>query len=216
MVKILMLILASDTNDEYLAFQNEWLKYMNLAPANIDCYFYKGDPHSSEKVKINYFTNTITVSIEDTYANIYEKTLRVFEYFYPILSSYDFIFRTNLSSFIRFDKYIQLAKTFPKENFCSAIIGGDNKIKFPSGAGFTITPDIVKRLCDERPPYIVMDDVSIGYALQNWKISIYQSYRYDIKENDQIETFQTDHFHFRLKTNNRSQDVINYKKLVNK
>jgi hypothetical protein len=192
---------------------------MNSTPANIDCYFYKGDPTISEKVKINYFTNTVTVSIEDTYSNIYEKTLRVFDYFYPKLSSYDFIFRTNLSSFIRFDKYIQLAMTFPKENFCSAIIGdigGIDKTKFPSGAGFTITPDLVKRLCDERPSFISIDDVPIGYALQKWNIPIILSYRYDIKKNDHIETFETDHFHFRLKTNNRSQDVINYKKLVQK
>jgi len=214
-MKILVLILASDNTSYYRDFQLCWKRYMNLYP-NIDCYFYKGNPNISTPFHYNDNDNEIIIKLNDNYDTIYEKTLKVFEYFYNDLHKYDYVYRANLSSFIRFDKYLELCKSFQKTNFCSAIIGKYNNIYFPSGCGYTLSPDLVKRLVDEKPQYICMDDVSVGLALMNWKIQITPMERYDIKNNENINLLNTNIFHFRIKTNNRINDVNYYNKLIDK
>jgi hypothetical protein len=60
-------------------------------------------------------------------------------------------------------------KYLPKENLYSGVIGRHGDFKFASGSGFIMTPDVVKKivenryLCDE---YNVIDDVDIAYLLK--------------------------------------------------
>ena len=144
----------------------------------------------------------------------YEKTLRAFTFFRPTFSKYDFIFRTNLSSFIVLDRYVNLVKQWPRTNFCSAFIGTIKEgLQFPSGAGFTITPDLVERLLDEQPPLFVQDDVTIGYSLDKWNIPIHSVHRTDILLNEQVDMIheyikQSDNiFHYRLKNIHGNRDI---------
>lgn len=209
-----MLILASDTDPYYCAFQILWRQYMNTHP-NIDCYFYKGHPDlQTEALLVD--KNTLLVKCHERFDTCYEKTLRAFTFFRPMYHTYDFIFRTNLSSFIVFDRYVNLVKNWPRTNFCSAMIGiVEDEIQFPSGSGFTITPDLVERLLDERPPLIVQDDVSIGYSLHKWMIPIHKVDRTDILLNEQVDMIKEyiensdDIFHYRIKNiqGNREIDI---------
>lgn len=220
--KILMLVLASDTDPLYCAFQIIWREYMNKHP-NIECYFYKGHPELQEDAFMSD-KNTLLLKCSERFDTCYEKTLKAFAFFRPNFKKYDFIFRTNLSSFIVFNNYIELTKTWPKTDFCSAFIGTvDDGTQFPAGAGFTITPDLVERLLDENPPHITQDDVSIGYFLKKNNIPIhpvkrtdillYQQYQYlgkIIEENDNI-------FHYRIKNIEgvRNIDIEIMKQLLN-
>jgi len=220
--KILMLILASDTDPIYIEFQKIWRKYMNSNP-NIDSYFYKADPTLKEEALL-VDKNTLLVKCEESFNTCYEKTLKAFEYFSPQFSKYDYILRPNLSSFIVFDHYLEFCKMLPKVNGCSAVIGTHTTIQFPSGAAFTLTPDLVMRLLQERPPYVVQDDVSIGNALKLWNIHILPAPRTDISYDKDIEYIDSiisndkTIFHYRVKrlSGNRNIDVDILNKLVDK
>jgi len=220
--KILMLILASDTDPIYIEFQKIWCKYMNSNP-NIDSYFYKADPTLKEEALL-VDKNTLLVKCEESFNTCYEKTLKAFEYFSPQFSKYDYIIRPNLSSFIVFDHYLEFCKKVPKVNGCSAVIGIEKTIQYPSGSAFTITPDLVMRLLEERSPYVIQDDVSIGNALKTWNIPILPAPRTDILYDndmqyiDSISSNDKNVFHYRVKrlSGNRNIDVDILNKLVDK
>jgi len=221
--KVLMLVLASDTNEYYKKFQELWRQYMNSNP-NIDCYFYKADPTLKEDALL-VDKNTLVVKCEESLDKCYEKTLKAFEYFSNQFNKYDYIFRTNLSSFVVFDHYLEFCKMLPKLSMCSAFIGTTHYgLQFPAGAGFTLTPDLATRLLEEKPPLIEQDDVSIGHALKVWNIPIVPAPRTDILVNKDIDNLDsivsTDKsiFHYRVKhlSNNRDIDTLVYTKLLKK
>jgi hypothetical protein len=103
MVKILVLILASDNKNIYIEFQKLWREYINMnTNIHFDCYFYKGKPRQSEKA-ILIDKNTLSLKIRENMKTIWDKTLMALDYFSDDFNSgkYDFVFRTNLSSFLR-------------------------------------------------------------------------------------------------------------------
>jgi hypothetical protein len=204
MTRILVLILASDTNYIYLEFQKLWRQYMNKYP-NIDCYFYKAMPDIAEEAVL-VSDDTLHVKCAESLETCYEKMLKAFEFFKPKFNQYDFIFRTNLSSFVYFDRYLELVKDWPTSNFCAAMVKQiDNGMPFPEGCGFTITPDLIVRLLEKPPTLLIQDDVTLGMALYEWGITIHPVDRYDILIYNQYASLKDDlkflenQFHFRIK-----------------
>ena len=210
-----MLVLASDTEPIYKEFQTIWKKYMKSNP-NIDCYFYKGDPNLETEFKLD--NDTLWIKIDESFETIYEKTLRAFEYFSEKLNQYDFIFRTNLSSFIVMDKYVEYCHTLPKQQFVSAVVGNAGYFNFPSGCGFTISTDLVLKLVNDKPLKIVEDDVTIGNWLYMNGIPIQPVSRCDFTNNLGISHFQNKNnsiiFHYRVKNDNRLLDIEIHEKLL--
>jgi len=214
-MKILVLILASDNTYKYEEFQKCWKRYMNCMPSVFDCYFYKSDPSIETPFVKN--ENEIILKMEETLELTYEKTINILKYFYNDLDKYDYILRTNLSSFIRFDKYIEICETFPKENLVAALIGYGYEVPYPAGAGFTLTPDIAKRLVDDVQPYVYVDDVTIGYALHKWGVEITNLERYDLIHGyEDVKKINTNIYHFRIKTNSIHDDITMYNNLIDK
>ena len=213
MPKILILILASDNQTYYKEFQEQWERYMNKYD-NIDCYFYKCDPTIDVPIKVHN-NNTILIKLDETFENVYSKTIKVFEYFYDKLDQYDYIYRTNLSSFIMIDRYINYVCTLPNKNICSAVIGYVNGIAFPSGSGFTITPDVVKNIVDLCHPLVIMDDVTIGVCLKHLNIDITYCDRYDNYNYKKLDIIPNTIFHIRLKSEDRNIDIKKMTKLIN-
>jgi hypothetical protein len=204
-----MLVLASDTSPIYVEHQRFWRMYMHTNP-NVDCYFYKGDPTMEEEVRFD--GDTLYIKIEDTLETVYEKTLRAFEVFAPRLADYAYVYRTNLSSVIVLDRYVDYCRTLPTTEFCSAFVGNVDGVSFPAGAGFTLTPDLVRRFVDERPPLNTQDDVSIGHALKAWGIPITPVERVDYLYTGQYEQMNwqvtSRIFHFRVKHITRHEEGI--------
>jgi hypothetical protein len=198
-LRALVLILASDTEPVYLEHQRLWRTYMHSNPS-VDCYFYKGDPTLESEAELK--GDTLFLRIEDTFETVHEKTLRAFAFFRPRLWMYTCVFRTNLSSVVILDRYVEYCKTIPRERFCSAVVGWDG-VRHPSGCGYTITPDLICRLVNERPPLRVQDDVSLGDALASWGIPITPAPRVDLLNPECIDAWRgrvpPDFFHFRVK-----------------
>lgn len=218
MVNVLVLILANDSNPFYCELQHLWRTYMNKYP-NVKCLFYKAHP----QLQVDYVfqdANTLIVKCDETLESVWEKTLKAFQIVEPHLGSFDYVFRPNLSSFVYFPAYLDFIDSFPRKECCVAYTGVHDGIKFPAGAGFTLSTDLVKRLVHDPPEFVCQDDVTIGRALRNWKIGIYEAPRIDILcPNDHsilteniIETCQ---FHFRLKDAiNRIHDIHVFKRLL--
>jgi hypothetical protein len=221
--RILVLILANDGDPLYCGFQVLWRQYMNLNP-NIKAYFYKGHPDITGDFLSD--ENTLLIKIHDTLDTCYEKTLRAFSFFSDELHNYDFVFRTNLSSFVYFPHYLEFCKTLPTQECCCAYIGvrSEDGLKFPAGTGITLSIDLVKRLVEDKQPLEVQDDVTIGRALERWGISIYPCNRIDILIEEQlpiidmIPVSDTNYFHYRLKNmeQNRMVDIVAFNKLLQK
>ena len=155
---------------------------------NVDCFFYKGHPDLTQKEFL--LDDTLWIQVPESLDTVYEKTLRAFEYFVPRLKAYDFVYRSNLSTFVSFDHLLEFCNDLPRKGCCAAVIGGipaedeernsiEHKLSFPGGNGFLLTPDLVERLVIEKFPLTVQDDVTIGVALQKWKISIREFVRPD-------------------------------------
>ena len=207
-MKILMLILASDGSPEYRKFQELWRQYTK-SNQHIDCYFYKGDPNLEEEAKL--VDDTIYVKIEDTLDNVFDKLMMTLRFLSPRFHKYDFLYRTNLSSFVDFNKFVHFCTLLPRANVCAAVLGHHDGVLFPSGAGFTLSIDLVKRLVEENPPNFFLDDVTIGKAMSKWNVQWIRVNRLDYRGNDGwwYEHQPTPNeviFHYRVKTANRDDD----------
>jgi len=236
-MKILCLILANDTSPEYIRFQTLWHRFMHLRP-EVDCYFYKGQQDIMQPAFLE--DKTLWININEKLDTVYDKTLLAFEHFLPELHKYDFVYRSNLSTFVSFEHLIQYCNDLPKTNCCAAVTGGiahgeknrnslDHEHSFPGGNGFILSTDLVRRLVEEREPLFVQDDVTIGKALLRWGIRITEFVRVDLLDNgswyvNNIEMLnpKTEHnltpkkimFSYRLKTNNRQKDLENMSNLI--
>jgi hypothetical protein len=205
-----MLILANDDGGLYSALQTVWKRYMNSS-SQIDAYFIKGRLDQTEEFVLEQ--NSLFIKTQEGYSQndaLYVKTLGAFRYFRPTLSKYDFVFRTNLSSFIRLDKYLEFCKTLPKTNTCAGVIESYYDIIYPSGAGFTFSIDLVNKLLDDPPEHYIIDDVTIGKAIRKWDLKIIPTKRIDIiktLEDAERSILQAtdDIFHYRVKTAERGR-----------
>jgi len=212
--RILMLVLANDDGGLYSDLQTIWLSYMDSSPL-IDCYFIKGRIDQTEAFILDE-TNLYIKTNEGYDQNdaLWQKTLGAFRYFQPSLKNYEFVYRTNLSSFIQFDRLIEFCSKLPRTNLCSAVIG-NRIVPFPSGSGFTLSCDLVHKIIEDPPEHQIMDDVTIGIALHKWGIKIIEAPRVDIEhESDPINPAI---FHHRIKTlgqGRREQDMRVHRKLL--
>jgi hypothetical protein len=201
-----VLVLASDTQPIYFEHQRLWRTYMHRNP-NVDCYFYKGDPTLESEAELK--GDTLFLRIEDTLETVHEKTLMAFKYFLPQLAQYKCVFRTNLSSVVVFDRYLEYCRTLPSEGVCSAFVGGIDDTEFPAGAGYTLTPDLIRRYVEEWPPVFHQDDVTLGATLYQWGVKIAPVPRADLLNEQFVEHLRgaipNDVFHYRVKQNIRHE-----------
>jgi len=223
--KILVLILASDDQPLYKEFQKRWLKYMDTHPL-FDSYFYKANPNQKENMYLSD-RNTLSIKMTESLDNVYEKTLMAFRFFRPQFDRYEFIFRTNLSSFLVFDTYLEYCKECPKSNFCSAytmpLYVRNNptfQLRFPSGAGISFSPDVIEGLLSNPPIKFIQDDVTIGVFLKEQKIPIVEAQHLTPKsiveaDIDNLPDLHPHIYHFRLKTDaDRTTDLAMYDRLL--
>ena len=220
-MKVLFLILASG-GGSYPQFMEQWKRYMNSNPS-CECYFYRYS--SVEELS----GNTLFLKGTENMANLYEKTLDALKFFEHRLDEFDFICRPNLSSFFILDRYLKFLEGLPKTMCIEGIIEKyqGKGVAFPSGCGFSFTPDIAKILLERKDKQYIMDDVTFGKVCKEIGIQIYRDKSYprrlDILKGSNyskiIEQIRADPriFHMRLKqtcSSNRSADLTNYTALV--
>ena len=216
-MKVLILIISSDTDPVYAEHRKVWLSYMN-SKKEIECYFiqYRDGPQAIEG-------NTFWLKGKESFPAIITKTLDSLDYFLK-KDSYDFIVRTNMSSLWNFNALLKYLETLPKEKVYNGAIGKNGSIPFVSGSGFIMSFDVAKLLIENRiiaESVKIIDDVDIGYALNKLGIECSSGKRKDCYYREMYDesTYDSSIYHYRIKWNNpnmRYEEVEVMQKLLNK
>jgi hypothetical protein len=214
-MKVLNLILASNGN-EYKAYEEQWVRYMNSNP-HIESYFYKA--RGDIKGEYELSGNTLWIRMADCVQNVYAKTLKALAFFRPRFAEFDFILRPNMSSLFLFDRYLKYLESLPKEKCIEGVYIHSHGYTYPSGCGFTITPDVAESMIDTNQRQYHMDDVTVGKVAKENGIIIKTRDFLCIRPetlNAAIQTVKSTPtlFHLRFKTENRRNDVETYGKVL--
>ena len=169
--RILMLVLANDDGGLYSGLQEITKLYMRSNP-QIDCHFIKGREGQEEEFMLE--EHSLYIKTREGYSNdaLFKKTMGALRFFESAIDTYDYIYRTNLSTFVRFDIFLEFCRTLPTTNVYCGHKLRDYGIDFVSGTGIIMSRDIVKRLLKEPPSFFIQDDLTIGKTMSSWGISI--------------------------------------------
>ncbi len=177
-MKILFLILASD-GGVYTELQKVWRAYIHSYPDKIEAYFYKAKPDLPTDWSLE--GDTLMVKCPENLANVAKKLKLALKAFEHRLDEFDYICRPNLSSFFILPRYFAALADLPRVSTCMA---KEHRISilFPTGAGFTITPDIARAIIIHPFTQHVHggDDVAVGVVLKELGIKILDVPRIDI------------------------------------
>lgn len=216
-LKVLVLIIASDNFQAYLELQKIWRTYMHSDPEHFEVYFIRGDPNLSTPYL--FTDDSLIVQIEDGYRpGILNKTLLSMEVFLPRLKEFDYVIRTNLSSFYVFPKLLQVLKTLPREKCYAGVTlifnNAENAVLNVwgiSGAGIIFSTDLVESLIEEKKnlakyePEKYGDDVVIACMLKDKAVRFVTLPRVDFQTKEEWINGQArildSSFHFRAKNN---------------
>lgn len=138
--------------------------------------------------------------------------------------NYNYLVRTNLSSFFILDNLLKECCRLQKQDIYAGVIGSTRTGTFCSGAGFWLSPDNVRYILqnEKHINYNIIDDVSLGILMQNKKKTPMR--RYDIIKNidnrNKVSLIQniklSGHYHIRIKNQkNRNLDVIYMQEFTN-
>jgi hypothetical protein len=182
--KILVLIIASDDKPVYVELQKIWKAYMHLDKEHVEAYFIRGNPDLSTLYQIQ--DDIIwSKTRESTIPGILTKTLLSMECLLPRIDQFDYVVRTNLSSFYVFPRLLEFLKTLPKEKCYCANVTDYGTFYFGSGAGFILSPDLVKKLVENKKTLLeqhsnLHDDVRIGLFFHEEGIPLQPAPRLDL------------------------------------
>lgn len=215
--KMLVLIIASDGVQAHVELQKIWKAYMNSDPEHFEVYFIRGNPDLATPSEIK--GNELFVKCEESYIpGITLKTVLSIEAMMPRMHEFDYVLRTNLSSFYVFPRLLEFLKTLPKEG---CLAGWQQyipaswapkfgTINFLSGAGFILSSDLAQMLVRGKEEIFknqhdLADDVLIGLFFQrhNIRSSFVQRHDYPTKADWLAgkEKIPGDAFFFRAKNN---------------
>lgn len=162
-VKVLVLIIASNNLPVYEEFKKVWRAYMKSNPKQIEAYFIDDNPSLTTEwtIKGDTIWSNAPIGIVPGVTN---KTIYALEAMFPRFHQFDYILRTNLSSFYIFPRLLKFLQKAPSKNFyCAYPLEGSH---CGSGAGFLMSPDVATLLVQERSHFIDnmsgIDDVLIG------------------------------------------------------
>lgn len=178
---------------------------------DIKIIYYYGDSQETYLMNDKLFIN----SPEGLY-NIGKKTLKMFDYCYNNFE-FDYMFRTNSSSYINITELKNFLIDKPKKKFYCGHVGNFlGNIKFASGSGYFISRDLVEFVLNNQNEWDhnLIDDVSLGKLLTSHGYEITQGKRCDLQIDSTIDS---NHYHYRVKdSTNRNNDILLINSIHNK
>lgn len=229
--KIIFLIIASN-DDIYYDMIQTWKKYMHKF-SNIKFYFLHSRNDMDEVLFVDDDENTIFYNSDETYIpGIFLKTIYSMNYCHNNFN-YDYLIRTNISTFFDFITLLKYLDNQPRNNFVGGTYGFYYDIKYINGTCIIISNNIVDKILkdifkeDELEKktishiYHLPDDIIIAYLInlhvdsKTWTTVP----RIEIAErltNEKMELIKKQFFCFRNRNdNNRNLDSENIKFLGN-
>lgn len=169
-IKVLVLIIASDNLPIYIQLQNIWKSYMHYNPKKINAYFIRGNPSIAENFQIT--SDTLWLKTEESLkTGVTTKTILAFETALSQLPHFDYILRTNLSSFYIFDRVLSFLEKAPKNDFYCGFQNYFSGVHYASGSGFFLSRDLVELIVKNKNYFLDQpnewDDLIIGKFLHS-------------------------------------------------
>jgi len=227
-MKELIILAIASRNETYDQFvKNYWyhiIKYVKQNHTNIKIFLLYGNSNIDDFDEIK--DNIIKSEYDETFPNILEKTLDAFE-FVTNKYKYDYIFRTNLSTFTVIEHIQSIINMLP-ETFIGGTVAPYENFKFIGGMGILISKDIIQNMIENRKLILnkTIDDVDIGkylygkYNFTNIKRLdiVCKNYLFNEENLNMIyNTIISNKFFFiRIKNNNRKVDIQVLTYLTNK
>lgn len=193
-MKVLILVVSSNTDPVYRHHKQVWQTYMRSNP-DVDCYFVEYSPVAFVP---SIRGNTLVLRGTESYENIVKKTIQALEFFVS-RTTYDFVVRTNLSSVWIFPKLLAFLGAVPRSRYYGGVICTHEPWNFVSGAGILMSWDTCLELLRNRAvAYSAkrMDDVDIGLAMVRAGIVAQPAPRVDIHSEEDIAK---QGFHYRVR-----------------
>lgn len=141
---------------------------------------------------------------------------------------YNYILRTNISTFFIVDKLLKFKKNLTPDKLYSGFLGQYNyngsDFQFVSGTGIWFSPDMIDIIINKENEfnYDIIDDVSFGLFFKSYKKEHFE--RYDIIYDQQINyineilnyIYNSNHFYVRIKHNSDriNKDLLYFKILT--
>lgn len=160
--------MCSSTVEDYIKLQKSiketWFTKNN---EDIEIIFYIDDENIKEAT-FDENLNILTLPCKDGYYTCAEKTYLAFDWLNKNYD-FDFLYRSNLGSYVIIDKMIKFLENKSKYNFYSGIIGEDyyyynRSVKFISGSGYFLSKNLVKLSVENKNlwDFNIVDDVNLG------------------------------------------------------
>jgi Galactosyltransferase len=230
--KLIILVIASrgEYYDKFIKYM--WLpiiKYIKLHNLDVLIQFlFNNSP--TDDLDIDIQTNILKFGYEECFMNITHKTIDAISICNEKYT-YDFIFRTNMSSFLHINNLIKKIEPIPKTEIYSGIIGKLHNNSFCSGAGYLISRDVTEYLLSNKDKinHKIIDDVAVGIVLHKYikhgpsnyikerhdidtynnntrnADEIYELMKHDL---DNLKKIVSNIYHVRLKNPNRHFDIV--------
>ena len=224
-MKILILIMSHESNsEEFINFKQIWdeqIMKLDYEKYDMDFKFL----YSNETISEDYIVqgnNLITNCVENYWYSLLLKVMSGFDFF--IKNDFDYVFKTNLSTLINFDKFYHYCEQISRERefVYDGIVGEYNDFKFCSGAGLLLNKSSVNLVLSNKELLnnTWTDDIFIGFVLNklnNVNPNEGGISRFDISTENCHFTKEdiNNNTHIRIKVRTNNLDVV-YSKLVYK
>jgi hypothetical protein len=199
-MKILIVVLSYLDNGIYTKFfetQNE--SWNSVRVDGVETFFLTGN-HNKDEID----GSLIKTNVKESIFHCGFKTIKAFELLENL--EYDYIFRTNSSSYVDKKMLFDYLYDKPRDNFYCGVIGNYRNILYASGSGFAISKNAVDLVLQNKEiwDHGYIDDVSLGLLLKKFDISPTLAPRFDVQTVD--DNTPMDYYHYRIKTSNRERD----------
>jgi hypothetical protein len=199
-MKILIVVLSYLDGGIYTKFfesQNE--SWNSIEVEGVDTFFLVGN-----NIEDTIDGNLIKTNVRESLYHCGYKTIKAFELLKDY--EYDYIFRTNSSSYVDKQMLKDYLQDKPRTNFYSGVIGNQYGIDFASGSGFIVSKNVVDLvlLKKEYWEHRLIDDVALALLLRSLRINPVLAPRFNIETVN--ENTPMNHYHYRIKTLNRETD----------
>lgn len=221
--KAILLVLASNNSEVYNEFKKIYQSYL-YENSNIKVLFVYGKCNLYNRMDYDLVFDDIE---ENYYPGMITKTIRAFEYINQKYI-YDFLIRTNLSTFWDFDRLTKRLDTLPTVDCLTGTLRsckykGQSSPQYIAGVNLILSYNLVEQLIknhNEVCSWDLPEDWSLSQFFIDRKLMPIPSCPGAIHHMDKFSTFdeekvfqeieaakKANHDHFRLKNKNRDIDV---------
>ena len=194
-MNLVVLVLDSFTQNSIRNSKIQKSTWVKDFPSDSKVLFYKG---GLETIRSDH---DLLLNCSDAYSDMGIKTLKAFEWV-DLNLSYDYVFRTNTSSYVNYKNLISFLNKIQKEgnDYCGHI-GVYDEIEYVRGSGIILSKHAIKSIISSQRELDtnVVEDVAIGKLLKINKILPTKGKRKDIESHKDIRNLESDEYHIRCR-----------------